>query len=61
MPRKKDSTPPTDGDANHDHFEKKAAWKSQPENRYRSDEATPMDNLQLVTKPQPGGLVLNWA
>ncbi len=48
-------------DAKGEHFEKKAHWKSRPENRHRLGEATPMDKLQLVTKPQPGGLVLDWA
>jgi len=61
MRQRKNSTPPSKGDTNRDHFEKKAAWKSLPENRHTPAEATPMDNLQLVTKPQPGGLVLSWA
>lgn len=58
MRRKKTGAPKT---GNQEHFKKKSAWKSKPGNRYRIGEPTPMDNLQLVTKPQPGGLVLNWA
>ena len=43
------------------YFEKKATWKVLHGNHYRPGEKTPMDGLQLVTKPEPAGLVLDWA
>ena len=47
-------------EAREKHFEEKAKWKALPGNRYDITKESGKSNLQLATKPLPGGLVLTW-
>lgn len=42
------------------HFAAKEKWKILPGNRYDLTKAEPPPKLEIVTKPLPGGLVLDW-
>lgn len=43
-----------------EHFAAKEKWKNLPGNRYDLTKAGPPPKLEIVTKPLPGGLVLDW-